>query len=136
MKQIKSVNEFVIRFANTNGTGSASANAMFAKAIFRMGIPVSLTNIFPSNIQGMPTWYDVRISENDYLARREGGSDIVVAMNSQSMSDDVANVEPGGFFFYDSTKQINPQLIRRDITYLGMPISEICLLEYSDPRLR
>lgn len=136
MKQIKSVNEFVIRFANTNGTGSASANAMFAKAIFRMGIPVSPTNIFPSNIQGMPTWYDVRISENDYLARREGGSDIVVAMNSQSMSDDVANVEPGGFFFYDSTKQINPQLIRRDIIYLGMPISEICLLEYSDPRLR
>lgn len=136
VKQIKSVNEFVIRFANTNGTGSASANSMFAKALFRMGIPVSPTNIFPSNIQGMPTWYDVRISDKNYLARREGGSDIVVGMNSQSMKDDVANVEPGGFFFYDSTKQIDPQLIREDVTYLGMPISEICLREYTDPRLR
>jgi len=136
MKQINSVNEFVIRFANTNGTGSASANNMFAKAIFRMGIPVSPRNVFPSNIQGMPTWFDVRISEKDYLARREGGADIVVAMNSQSMVADVANVVSGGYFLYDSTKEIDPQLMRKDITFLGMPISQICLREYSDPRQR
>ena len=136
MKQINAVNDFVIRFANTNGTGSASANNMFAKAIFRMGIPVSPRNVFPSNIQGMPTWFDVRVSEKGYLGRREGGADFVVAMNSQSMVEDVANVEPGGFFLYDSTKEIDPSLMRKDITFLGMPISEICLREYSDPRQR
>jgi len=136
MKTINSVNEFVIRFANTNGTGSASANNMFAKAIFRMGVPVSPRNVFPSNIQGMPTWYDVRVSEKGYLGRRAGGSDIVVAMNAQSMVDDVKSVEPGGYFLYDSTKEIDPQLIRKDITFLGMPISAICLREYNDPRQR
>lgn len=98
MKTINSVNEFVIRFANTNGTGSASANNMFAKAIFRMGVPVSPRNVFPSNIQGMPTWYDVRVSEKGYLGRRAGGADIVVAMNAQSMVDDVQSVEAGGYF--------------------------------------
>ncbi|SCA55153.1 2-ketoglutarate: nadp oxidoreductase, alpha subunit [Candidatus Terasakiella magnetica] len=136
MKSINSVNEFVIRFANTNGTGSASANNMFAKAVFRMGIPVSPRNVFPSNIQGMPTWFDVRVSDKGYLARREGGSDIVVAMNSQSMVADVEHVLPGGYFLYDSTKEIDPSLMRKDITFLGMPISEICLREYTDPRQR
>ncbi|MBV1927294.1 MAG: 2-oxoacid:acceptor oxidoreductase subunit alpha [Rhodobacteraceae bacterium] len=136
MASIKSVNECVIRFANTNGTGSASANGMFAKAIFRMGIPVSPANIFPSNIQGMSTWYDVRISAKDYMARREGSPDIVVAMNAQSMADDVRNVRPGGFLFYDSSRQIDPALMRQDITFLGMPISEICLREYQAPNLR
>ncbi len=136
MNQITSVNEFVIRFANTNGTGSASANNMFAKAIFRMGIPVSPRNVFPSNIQGMPTWFDVRISEKGYLGRREGGADFVVAMNAQSIVADVRSVEPGGYFLYDSTKEIEPSLMRKDITFLGMPISEICLKEYSDPRQR
>ena len=136
MASIKSVNECVIRFANTNGTGSASANSMFAKAIFRMGIPVSPANIFPSNIQGMSTWYDVRVSAKDYMARREGSPDIVVAMNAQSMADDVRNVRPGGFLFYDSSRQIDPALMRQDITFLGMPISEICLREYQAPNLR
>jgi len=136
MQNIQSVNEFVIRFANTNGTGSASANNMFAKAVFRMGVPVSPRNVFPSNIQGMPTWFDVRVSEKGYLARREGGADIVVAMNAQSMHGDMENVEPGGFFFYDSTKEIDPSQVRQDITILGMPISEICLREYNDPRQR
>ncbi|GGF64692.1 ferredoxin oxidoreductase [Terasakiella brassicae] len=136
MKTINSVNEFVIRFANTNGTGSASANNMFAKAIFRMGVPVSPRNVFPSNIQGMPTWYDVRVSEKGYLGRRAGGADIVVAMNAQSMVDDVQSVEAGGYFLYDSTKEIDPQLMRKDITFLGMPISAICLREYNDPRQR
>lgn len=136
MQNIQSVNEFVIRFANTNGTGSASANNMFAKSIFRMGIPVSPRNVFPSNIQGMPTWFDVRVSEKGYLGRREGGADMVVAMNAQSLVADVDFVNPGGYFFYDSTKEIDPSLMRKDVTFLGMPISEICLREYSDPRQR
>lgn len=94
---IEAVNDFVIRFANVNGTGSASANHLFAKAIFRMGIPVSPKNVFPSNIQGLPTWYEVRVSDKGYLGRR-GGVDIVVSVNPQSMAKDVAEVEKGGFF--------------------------------------
>ncbi|MCW8883914.1 MAG: 2-oxoacid:acceptor oxidoreductase subunit alpha [Motiliproteus sp.] len=136
MQNIKSVNEFVIRFANVNGTGSASANLMFAKSLFRMGIPVSPRNIFPSNIQGMPTWYEVRVSEKGYTGRRGGGADIVVAMNSQSIAQDMRNVLPGGYFFYDSTKRLDPNLVRKDINIIGIPISEICLREYEDPRQR
>lgn len=103
MKRIESVNEFVIRFANVNGTGSASANAMFAKAVFRMGIPVSPKNIFPSNIQGLPTWYEVRVSEKGYLGRR-GGVDIAISVNPQSMAQDIGDLNPGGYFIYDNTK--------------------------------
>ncbi|HEY5717573.1 MAG TPA: 2-oxoacid:acceptor oxidoreductase subunit alpha [Motiliproteus sp.] len=136
MQSIQSVNEFVIRFANVNGTGSASANLLFAKSLFRMGIPVSPRNVFPSNIQGMPTWYEVRVSEKGYLGRRGGGADIVVAMNAQSLAQDMRNVLPGGYFLYDSTKPIDPSLIRSDVNILGMPISEICLREYTDPRQR
>jgi len=136
MQSIQSVNEFVIRFANVNGTGSASANLLFAKSLFRMGIPVSPRNVFPSNIQGMPTWYEVRVSEKGYLGRRGGGADIVVAMNAQSLAQDMRNVLPGGYFLYDSTKPIDPNLVRADVNVLGMPISEICLREYTDPRQR
>jgi 2-oxoglutarate ferredoxin oxidoreductase subunit alpha len=130
------VNDFVVRFANTNGTGSASANNMFAKAILRMGIPVSAKNIFPSNIQGMPTWYEVRVSEKSYLGRRGGKSEMVVAMNAQSIDADVKSVQKGGYFLYDSSKNLSDSLIRDDINYLGIPISNICLKEYSDPRQR
>ena len=130
----QSINEFVVRFANTNGTGSASANQMFAKAISRMGIPVSAKNIFPSNIQGMPTWYEVRISENNYLARRGGPSEIVVAMNAQSMQEDIKSVAAGGYFLYDSSKVLQGKELRDDIHYLGMPISAICVKEYQDAR--
>ncbi len=136
MHKIESLNEFVIRFANVNGTGSASANSLFAKALFRMGLPVSPRNEFPSNIQGMPTWYEVRVSEKGYLGRRGGGADIVVAMNGQSLVQDMRSVLPGGYFLYDSTKPLDPQLIRPDITIIGIPISEICLREYQDPRQR
>jgi len=128
------VNDFVIRFANTNGTGSASANNMFAKAILRMGIPVSAKNIFPSNIQGMPTWYEVRVSEKNYLGRRDGKSEMVVAMNAQSIEADVKSVMADGYFLYDSSKNLPESLIREDINYLGIPISNICLKEYKDPR--
>lgn len=135
MRQIESVNDFVIKFANVNGTGSASANNMFAKAIFRMGIPVSPKNIFPSNIQGLPTWYEVRVNENGYTGRR-GGTDIMVSVNPQSMVKDIQEVLPGGYFFYDNTKQLRKDLIRDDITYIGVPLTEMCLTEYTDPRQR
>ena len=135
MRKIEAVNDFVIKFANVNGTGSASANNMFAKAIFRMGIPVSPKNIFPSNIQGLPTWYEVRISEKGYTGRREG-CDFMVSVNPQSMAKDVAEVSPGGYFFYDSTKQLRKEMIRDDINYVGVPLTEMCLREYTDPRQR
>ena len=134
IKACQAVNDFVVRFANTNGTGSASANHMFAKSIIRMGIPVSAKNIFPSNIQGMPTWYEVRISENNYLARRGGPSELVVAMNAQSLKGDIDSVAPGGFLLYDSSKTLNDEYLRDDIHYLGMPISAICIKEYQDAR--
>ena len=129
------VNDFVVRFANVNGTGSASANFLFTKSIFRMGIPVTPKNIFPSNIQGLPTWYEVRISEKGYLGRREG-IDLMVAMNPQSMLGDVAAVKTGGYFLYDSSKVLHSQFIREDITYLGIPLMEMCNAAYTDPRQR
>ena len=129
------VNDFVVRFANVNGTGSASANFLFTKAIFRMGIFVTPKNIFPSNIQGLPTWYEVRVSEKGYLGRREG-VDLVVAVNPQSFVKDVESVRPGGYFLYDSSKKIHPELIRDDVTYLGIPLTDICSKEYTDPRQR
>lgn len=129
------VNDFVVRFANVNGTGSASANFLFTKSIFRMGIPVTPKNIFPSNIQGLPTWYEVRISEKGYLGRREG-IDLMVAMNPQSMAGDVASVKTGGYFLYDSTKMLHSQFIRDDVNYIGIPLMEMCNREYTDPRQR
>lgn len=131
----KKVNDLVIRFANVNGTGSASANYMFAKAIFRMGIPVTPKNIFPSNIQGLPTWYEVRVSEKGYLGRREG-VDIMVCVNPQSMAKDIQNVTSGGYFIYDSTKKLHPDFHRADIHFIGIPFMEICIREFTDPRQR
>ena len=135
MKNIKGVNDFVVKFANVNGTGSASANHLFAKAIFRMGIPVSPRNIFPSNIQGLPTWYEVRVSAKGYLGRR-GGVDLMVCVNPQSMEEDLASVEAGGYFLYDSTKPLANHLHRDDITYLGVPLTEMCMREYDNTRLQ
>lgn len=129
------INDFVIRFANVNGTGSASANYLFCKAIFRMGIPVTPKNIFPSNIQGLPTWYEVRVSEKGYLGRREG-IDFMVSVNPQSMADDVANVRSGGYFLYDSTKQLHPRFIREDVNYIGIPLMEMCNNAFTDARQR
>ena len=135
MQQIKSVNDFVIRFANVNGTGSASANNLFAKTIFRMGLPVSPKNVFPSNIQGLPTWYEVRVNDKGYLGRR-GGVDIMVAVNPQSMAQDIKGVEPGGYFIYDNTKPLDVRLHRNDINLFGIPLTDICRREYTDPRQR
>ncbi len=127
------INDFVVRFANVNGTGSASANSLFAKAIFRMGVPVSAKNIFPSNIQGLPTWYEVRVSEKGYLGRKEG-IDLMVSVNPQSFKKDIASVVSGGYFLYDSTKKLHDDFLREDIHFIGVPLMEICDREFSDPR--
>jgi 2-oxoglutarate/2-oxoacid ferredoxin oxidoreductase subunit alpha len=132
---IGSVNDFVVRFANVNGSGSASANELFARSVLRMGVPVSSRNIFPSNIQGLPTWYEVRISEAGHLGAR-GGIDLMVAMNPQTWDKDVASIEPGGYLFYDSTKPMPASKFRDDITVLGVPLTAICNREYTDPRQR
>src|ERR1700757_2465504 len=132
---ITSVNDFVVKFANVNGSGSASANSLFAKSILRMGIPASSRNIFPSNIQGLPTWYEVRISAAGHLGRR-GGVDMMVAMNPQTWDEDLAEIEPGGYLFYDSTKPLPKSKFRDDITVIGAPLTAICNREYTDPRQR
>jgi len=135
MKRIEAVNDFVVKFANVNGSGSASANELFAKAILRMGVPVSPRNIFPSNIQGLPTWYEVRVSEQGWLGRR-GGIDMMVAMNPQTWEADVKEIEPGGYLFYDSTKPLPESAFRSDINVIGMPVTAICNATYEDPRQR
>ncbi|MCZ2101513.1 MAG: 2-oxoacid:acceptor oxidoreductase subunit alpha [Chitinophagales bacterium] len=127
------INDFVVRFANVNGTGSASANFLFAKSVFRMGIPVSAKNIFPSNIQGLPTWYEVRVSEKGYLGRKDG-IDLMVSVNPQSFKRDIASVKSGGYFIYDNTKPLHDEFIREDIHFLGIPMTEICNREFEDPR--
>ena len=135
IKAMPKVNDFVVKFANVNGSGSASANNMFAKAIFRMGIPVSPHNIFPSNIQGLPTWYEVRISEDNYLGRREG-VDLMVAMNEQTIKADIQSVVPGGYVLFDSSKALANELIRDDVNYLPLPLKDICLREFEKPAQR
>jgi 2-oxoglutarate ferredoxin oxidoreductase subunit alpha len=132
---ISSVNDFVVRFANVNGSGSASANELFARAVLRMGVPVAPRNIFPSNIQGLPTWYEVRVSEAGHLGAR-GGTDLMVAMNPQTWDKDVASLEPGGYLLYDSTKPMPASKFRDDITVIGVPLTDICNREYTDPRQR
>ena len=135
MKRIEAVNDFVIKFANVNGSGSASANELFAKSFLRMGIPVSPRNIFPSNIQGLPTWYEVRVTEKGHLGRR-GGVDLMVAMNPQTWNEDVKEIDPGGYLFYDNTKPLPPSKFRDDIHVVGMPLTEICNATYTDSRER
>jgi 2-oxoglutarate ferredoxin oxidoreductase subunit alpha len=129
------INDFVVRFANVNGTGSASANLLFCKAIFRMGVPVTPKNIFPSNIQGLPTWYEVRVSEKGYLGRRDG-IDLMVAVNAQSMEADIKSVRSGGYLLYDSSKKLPEHYKRDDIHFIPIPLMEICNETYTDARLR
>ncbi len=129
------VNDFVVKFANVNGSGSASANLLFARSIIRMGVPVVARNIFPSNIQGLPTWYEVRVTEKGWRGAR-GGVDLMVAMNPQTWDRDVEGIEPGGYLFYDSTKPIPPSKFRDDVTVLGVPLTAICNRAYTDSRQR
>jgi 2-oxoglutarate ferredoxin oxidoreductase subunit alpha len=134
-KPLENINDFVVKFANVNGSGSASANSLFAKSILRMGIPASSRNIFPSNIQGLPTWFEVRISGDGHLGRR-GGVDMMVAMNPQTWDEDIAEIEPGGYLFYDSTRPLPDSKFRDDIIVIGAPLTAICNREYDDPRQR
>jgi len=128
-------NDFVIKLANVNGTGSASANGLLMKSIFRMGIPVTGKNFFPSNIQGLPTWYEIRVSKDGYLSR-SGKVDLMIAMNAQTYNDDLADVSSGGYLLYDSTwprKNLNE---RNDVTILGIPLSEMCNTTFESARAK
>ncbi len=133
--RIEAVNDFVVQFANVNGSGSASANELFARSFLRMGVPVSPRNIFPSNIQGLPTWYEVRVTERGHLGRR-GGIDLMVAMNPQTWEADVASIEPGGYLLYDSTRPIPASKFRADVSTIGVPLTRMCNAAYDDPRER
>jgi 2-oxoglutarate ferredoxin oxidoreductase subunit alpha len=133
--RIEAVNDFVVKFANVNGSGSASANELFAKSVLRMGVPVSPRNIFPSNIQGLPTWYEVRVSEAGWLGRR-GGVDLMVAMNPQTWDKDLAEIEPGGYLLFDSTKPLPPSKFRADVHAIGVPFTTIAASKWADPRER
>ena len=135
MKLLESVNDFVIRFANVNGSGSASANNLFAKAVFRMGVPVSPKNIFPSNIQGLPTWYEVRVNEHGYLGRR-GGVDMVVAVNGQTLLQDYNGLVSGGYFLFDSSKPLPEACTRDDVGVIGIPMTLLCNETVENPRMR
>ncbi|MGE0596265.1 MAG: 2-oxoacid:acceptor oxidoreductase subunit alpha [Hyphomonadaceae bacterium] len=134
-KPISAINDFVVKFANVNGSGSASANGLFAKIVLRMGVPVGARNIFPSNIQGLPTWYEVRVSEAGWLGRR-GGVDLMVAMNPQTWDADVKSIEAGGYLLYDSSKPLPASKFREDITVIGAPLTELMAAEFNIPRER
>ena len=133
--QLTATNDFVVKFANVNGSGSASANGLFAKSIIRMGVPVSARNIFPSNIQGLPTWFEVRVTEAGHLGRR-GGVDMFLALNPQTWDDDLKEIVPGGYLFYDSTKPMPASKFREDVHVIGVPLTAICNQAYSIPRER
>jgi 2-oxoglutarate ferredoxin oxidoreductase subunit alpha len=133
--RLEATNDFVIKFANVNGSGSASANRLFARSFLRMGVPIASRNIFPSNIQGLPTWFEVRVTEAGHLGRR-GGVDLMVAMNPQTWDKDIGEIEPGGYLFYDSTRPMPPSKFRSDINVVGMPLTAICNERYTDTRQR
>jgi 2-oxoglutarate ferredoxin oxidoreductase subunit alpha len=133
---ISATNDFVVKFANINGSGSASANELFARCVLRMGVPVCSRNIFPSNIQGLPTWYEVRVSGDNWLGRR-GGVDLMVALNPQTWDKDIGEIETGGYLLYDSTKPLTSQKLRDDLTLLGVPLTQLSnTLEGTIPRER
>ena len=132
---LQRINDFVVKFANVNGSGSASANALFGKSVLRMGVPVATRNIFPSNIQGLPTWYEVRVTEAGHMGAR-GGADLMVAMNPQTWNEDIASIVPGGYLLYDSTKAMPASRFREDINVIGVPLTEMCNAAYTDSRQR
>jgi 2-oxoglutarate/2-oxoacid ferredoxin oxidoreductase subunit alpha len=129
------INDFAVKLANVNGTGSASANGLLMQAIFRMGIPVSGKNLFPSNIQGLPTWYEIRVNKDGHTARALD-YDLMVAMNSQTYARDIREVREGGYILYDSSWPLDQSLIRDDVTYLGVPLAQLCNDHFKDPRER
>src|ERR1043165_5908061 len=129
------VNDFTVKIGTVNGTGSASANSLLMQAIFRMGIPVAGKNVFPSNIQGLPTWYEIRVSRDGYMARPEE-VDLVVALNPSTYAKDVAAVRPGGYLLYDSSWPLDAALVREGITILGIPFGQMCVDAFTGDRKR
>lgn len=129
------VNDFALKVGTVNGTGSASANSLLLQALFRMGIPVSGKNVFPSNIQGLPTWYEIRVNRDGYTARSPDFT-LMVAMNPQSLKQDIAEVRPGGWVLYDSTKLLDEGLLRDDVTFLGIPLARMCAESFKKARER
>ena len=115
------VNDFAFKIGTVNGTGSASANSLLMQAIFRMGIPVTGKNVFPSNIQGLPTWYEIRVNKDGYTARTPH-FDLMLALNAATYAKDVAEVRPGGYLLFDSSWPLDASLHRSDLTYLGVPL--------------
>ena len=132
---MSNINDFAFKIGTVNGTGSASANGLLMQAIFRMGIPVTGKNIFPSNIQGLPTWYEIRVSKDGYTAR-PSEVDLVVALNPATYAKDVATVRPGGFLVYDSSWPLEPDLVREGITILGIPFGRLCVENFQGDRDR
>jgi 2-oxoglutarate ferredoxin oxidoreductase subunit alpha len=129
------VNDFAFKLANVNGSGSASANGLLMQAIFRMGVPVSGKNLFPSNIQGLPTWYEIRVNKTGHTART-ADYDLMVAMNAETYARDVKEVRPGGWLLYDSSWPLHPELARPDVTFLGVPFARMCNEEFREARER
>ena len=129
------MNDFALKIATVNGTGSASANGLLMQAVFRMGVPVSGKNVFPSNIQGLPTWYEIRINKDGYDARA-AHFDVMVAMNPKTYEQDVAEVRAGGFVVYDSTRPLDEELMRDDVTFLGVPMAKMCVENFQGARER
>ena len=134
-KHVTKVNDVVIKIATVNGTGSASANGLLRKSIFRMGVPVVGKNYFPSNIQGLPTWYEIRVTGDGYSSRADR-VDVMVAMNAQTYARDMADVVPGGWLIYDSTWPRSGLLNREDITIIGIPLSRMCNEHFDGARAR
>jgi len=129
------VNDFAFKLANVNGTGSASANGLLMQAIFRMGIPVSGKNLFPSNIQGLPTWYEIRVNKEGRTSRALE-YDLIVAMNAQTYARDIKEVRPGGYVLFDSTWPLDKGLLRQDVTFLGVPFAQLCIQHFRESRER
>ena len=132
---MSNINDVVIKIATVNGTGSASANGLLMKSIFRMGIPVVGKNYFPSNIQGLPTWYEVRVTGEGHCARANR-VDVMIAMNSRTYARDMAEVASGGWLIYDSTWPRSQLLDREDITVIGVPLSKMCNEHFEGARAR
>ncbi|HMI87661.1 MAG TPA: 2-oxoacid:acceptor oxidoreductase subunit alpha [Polyangiaceae bacterium] len=133
--KVKRTNDFAFKLANVNGTGSASANGLIMQAIFRMGIPVSGKNLFPSNIQGLPTWYEVRVNQDGYTSRTPD-FDLMVAMNAETYGADIREVVTGGYVVYDSTWPLDDALHREDVTFLGVPLAKMCTDAFAESRER
>ena len=129
------VNDFAFKVATVNGTGSASANGLLLQALFRMGIPVTGKNVFPSNIQGLPTWYEIRVNKDGYTARSPDFH-LIVAMNPQSYARDIEEVVSGGWVLYDNTRELDEKFRRDDVNFIGIPLAEMCVSEFDGSRTR